>query len=160
MGRQLRLVAKNWKHPKDKNGNYIPLLDGDFKSILADYKEGERQWNNGFRKSDTYPDFEWIKIEDKYKNFTYEQWTDKCPVIEDYMPQWSEKEKTHIQLYENTTEGTPISPVFKASDVEKLAEYMSKNCTTFADYKQSKKDWLEIIKNDLIIHREGNTIFI
>ncbi len=160
MGRQLRMVAKNWKHPKDKNGNYIPLLDGNFKEILANYKEGEERWISGFRKSYTYPDFQWVKKEDKYKEMSYAEWDSGRPVKKDYMPQWTEKEKTHIQLYENTTEGTPISPVFKASEIEKLAEYAAENCTTFADYKASKKEWLKMINSDLIMHQEGNTIFI
>lgn len=29
MGREVRRVPANWQHPKDDNGNFIPLLDGD-----------------------------------------------------------------------------------------------------------------------------------
>ncbi len=149
MGRQLRMVAKNWKHPKNKDGYYIPLYYGNFKKLLSDYNEGERQWNKGFRRDWDNRD-QWIEKEKKYSKMSYQKWDGERPIKDEYMPQWSKKEKTHIQLYENTTEGTPISPVFKLNDIEKLAEYAAKKCTTFADFKASKEYWLELIKDDLI----------
>ena len=30
MGRKIRRVPPHWEHPKDKNGNYIPLHDQSF----------------------------------------------------------------------------------------------------------------------------------
>ena len=59
------------------------------------------------------------------------------------MPEWDDSEKTHIQLYENTSLGTPVSPVFKSNEIEKLCEYASENCTTFSDYKATKQEWIE-----------------
>ena len=37
------------------------------------------------------------------------------PLDADDMPQWTETEATHFQMYENVTEGTPISPVMDTS---------------------------------------------
>jgi len=122
MGRQLRKVAENWQHPKNENGNYIPLLDGKFSERLA-------------------------KWEDEL-NMTFAEWDGEKPVKEDYMPEWKDEELTHIQLYENTSEGTPISPVYLASEIEKLCEYAAENCSTFADFKASKEEWKSRMNNE------------
>ena len=32
MGREIRNVPENWEHPLDASGEYIPLLNRDFKA--------------------------------------------------------------------------------------------------------------------------------
>lgn len=68
-----------------------------------------------------------------------------------YIPmEYTENDKhTHIQLYENTSEGTPISPVFTADETEELAEYAAEHCTIFSDTKIPKEGWLIRINSDL-----------
>lgn len=46
-----------------------------------------------------------------------------------------------FQLWETTTEGSPISPVFKT--LEELCEWCSKNCTAFGDKMLSKEEWMK-----------------
>ena len=79
---------------------------------------------------------------------TFAEWDGEKPVKEDYMPEWKDEELTHIQLYENTSEGTPISPVYLASEIEKLCEYAAENCPTFADFKASKEEWKSRMNNE------------
>lgn len=62
------------------------------------------------------------------------------------------------QLWETTTEGAPISPVFKTP--EELAEWSEENATVFADIKATKKEWLEAIQGGLIAAKCWNAIFI
>ena len=38
MGREVRMVPENWKHPKNSRGNYIPLLESGY------FEETEREW--------------------------------------------------------------------------------------------------------------------
>ena len=39
MGREIRKVPKNWNHPKDKNGRYIPPYDSEATHIMM-YEKG------------------------------------------------------------------------------------------------------------------------
>lgn len=63
-----------------------------------------------------------------------------------------------FQLWETTSEGSPSSPVFKT--LEELCEWCEKNATTFARFKASKEEWMSMLSNDMVSHKEGNTIFI
>lgn len=157
MGRQLRKVAANWQHPKNENGNYIPLLDGKFSERLAKWEEENEQWEKGFRDDWNGG---WKPREADELNMTFTEWDGEKPVKEDYMPEWEEEELTHIQLYENTSEGTPISPVYLASEIDKLCEYAAENCSTFADFKASKEEWQSMLDKDFVHHTQGNITFI
>lgn len=159
MGRDIRRVPANWQHPKDENGRYIPLLDGSFKDELAKWEEGNKKWQAGLRES-WISDEKWIPLVENELNMTYSEWAGNKPEEEDYMPYWSEEEKTHIQLYETTSEGTPKTPVFAADDFEKLCEYAAKYVTTFADYKASKEEWMQMLRNGMVHHKSGNIIFL
>ena len=48
------------------------------------------------------------------------------------------------QLWETTSEGSPISPVFKT--IEALAKYCEKECTVYGSDKLSYDEWLEIFR--------------
>lgn len=162
MGRQLRKVAANWQHPKNEKGHYIPLLEHSFSKSLAEWEEGKRQWDLGFRKNWFAKDNEpkWIEKDAEQSNMSWEEWTSSKPIIEDYMPEWTDEEKTHIQLYENTSEGTPISPVFKSDEIDELCEYAAENCSTFANYKASKEEWKNMLDKDFVHHTQWNVTFI
>jgi hypothetical protein len=61
------------------------------------------------------------------------------------MPMWSQSECTHWQMYEEITEGTPISPVFATP--EELARWLSDNkVSAFADTTASYTQWLSLIR--------------
>ena len=60
------------------------------------------------------------------------------------MPEWPEHEKTHFQMYENTTEGTPISPVMPTP--EALARWLADTeASAFAGMPASYEAWLNTI---------------
>lgn len=143
MGREVRRVPANWEHPKKENGEYIPLLGGNFAERLAQWEEGKRKWDEGFRE--TWGDGEkWIpRTPDE--NGTYEDWDGERPVESEYMPQWPEAEKTHLQMYQNTSEGTPISPVMETP--EELARWLvDNNASAFGGQTASYEGWLSTIK--------------
>ena len=62
------------------------------------------------------------------------------------------------QLWENCSEGSPISPIFK--NLEELCAWAETNATTFGSNKTSKEKWLEMLKDDFVFHQEGNLIFM
>lgn len=82
MGREVRMVPKNWKHPTDGNGEFIPL-QGDYCDAMKWYQENKH----------------------KYKSL-------EEPKPEDHMPVFETGTATHYMMYETCTEGTPISPAF------------------------------------------------
>lgn len=53
-----------------------------------------------------------------------EVWGEK-PDPGDYMPDWTDDQATHYQMYENVSEGTPISPVMDSP--ESLARWLAEN---------------------------------
>ncbi len=90
MGRMVRMVPRNWEHPKDKLGNIVPLSE---------------------------------------------------------MPDWDESEKTHYQMYEIVTEGTPISPPMET--LESLAQWLVENgAYACGDSTATYEEWLGIINGD------------
>jgi len=62
------------------------------------------------------------------------------------------------QLWETTSEGSPVSPVFK--DLDSLCAWCEKSATTFGSEKTSKEEWKRMLNDDMVCHREGNMIFI
>lgn len=143
MGRTVRRVPKDWEHPKDENGKYIPLLEGPYSERLEDWLEGKQQWDKGFRKD--WRSEEYIPIGNEDKNTAYRDWDGECPDKTDYMPEWAEEDKTHYQMYEDTSEGTPISPVMESP--EELARWLANNEASFFGGQTTTYDhWLDICR--------------
>jgi hypothetical protein len=155
MGRELRRVPANWQHPKKSNGEYQPMFDTYYGDVLKKWIDDNSQWNEG-----THKDLlEGRASKEEYP--FYAMWAGNPPDIEYYHTRrYSESELTHIQLYESTSEGTPLSPVFPADQLDKLCEWAEKNATTFASFRASKEEWFKMLSNDFVFHKSGNAIFI
>jgi hypothetical protein len=141
MGRELRKVPKGWEHPKRDDGTYQPMFDESFKEAAQEWKDGFEEWK-----------------ENPEHNCEYWEWDGDPPNREYYMPDWTDKIRTHYQMYETTSEGTPISPVF--DNIEDLAHWLAdNNATTFAYDTASYEWWLYKCKLDLgitkAVNREG-----
>lgn len=142
MGRELRMVPKDWKHPK-KAGRYVPLHEGPFEQEAARYAEEEAEWKRGFRRD--YGTGARKPLDDLERTWTYEDYAGEPPKREDYMPSWRPEERTHFQMYETCTEGTPISPPMP--DAESLATWLADNgASAFGDLTASREAWLATIK--------------
>lgn len=121
MGREVRKVTKNWQHPKNDTDNYKPLHEGynkdsdEFMKLAA---------SKGLQEAVDYMG---------------------CPDKDNYMPDWDEEEKTHLMMYESTTEGTPLSPAFETP--EELAKWLAdNNASAFGDSGASYEGWLRVAK--------------
>ena len=65
----------------------------------------------------------------------------------DYMPAWPDAERTHFMMYENTSEGTPISPAFETP--EELARWLADtNASAFGNSGASYEAWLNIARGE------------
>jgi hypothetical protein len=62
------------------------------------------------------------------------------------------------QLWETTSEGSPVSPVF--STLDELCEWCEGNATTFGHFKTTKEKWKQMLDDNFVVHQEGNAIFI
>lgn len=155
MGRQLRRVPANWEHPKKDDGSYQPLHNEFYGDALNEWMKEHKQWED-----DTHPDLK-EDLERKKEHPFFAMWDGNPPDVEYYhTKKYEPNELTHIQLYENTSEGTPVSPVFKASELEKLCEWAAENATTFADFKASKEEWMKMLNEGSVYHQQGNITFI
>ncbi len=142
MGREVRRVPKGWKHPRDDSGQYIPLYDKNFPEAASKWKAEFAQWENGFRKR-FYPEEGWEPREGDQLTMEFWEWNGDPPDREFYRPDWPEESRTHYQMYESTTEGTPISPVFDTP--ERLARWLADNkASAFADMTATYEEWLRV----------------
>jgi hypothetical protein len=66
-----------------------------------------------------------------------------CPNKEDFMPDWPAEQCTHLMMYEDTSEGTPISPAFATP--EELARWLTDNgASSFGRSTGSYEGWLRV----------------
>lgn len=106
MGREIRRVPKGWEHPKDTQGHLIPLHDEEFDVVARKWLEDCAAWDEG-----AHPDL-LEKRTTKEEAPYFWLWSDNPPRPEHYRLKWNE-EPICFQIYENVTEGTPVSPVFE-----------------------------------------------
>lgn len=135
MGREVRMVPADWQHPK-VNGRYAPLL-----------KDGPDRWDE--KRAKWYAGLVddcrggWVPKSD-YHTGTYEEWAGERPSPDDCMPEWPADQRTHLMMYENTSEGTPISPAF--AKAEDLARWLADNdASSFGSMTATYEQWLSTI---------------
>lgn len=153
MGREIRRVHKDWEHPlksdpKSEWDKHIPLFGGSYSKYLKSYLEEKQKWEEGFHE-----DFicgGWIKKKEEYKDMPFSEWYGEMRTPEEYMPDWSDEEKTHIQLYQNTSEGTPLSPKFEDSEegFDMLCEWAAENSFGFGGSKKDKEEWKRMLNHE------------
>lgn len=123
MGREIRLVPPNWEHPKDENGDYLPLHGKSFKDAAAEWKADFQAWERGER-----PDY-CTKEEDR--SLEYWEWNGPPPDRKNYVD-YGGAECTWFQVYETVSEGTPVTPPFATR--EELIDHL----VLFGDARQQK----------------------
>ncbi len=146
MGREVRRVPANWQHPKQQVPDYRtgrmverfkPLFPGErYQPAVDDWDEECAKWKTG-----THQDLN----EPAAKGMTYEQWAGQRPHRDDYMPNWPAEQRTHLMMYEDTSEGTPISPAFETP--EELARWLVDNkASAFGSDTGSYGGWLRVAR--------------
>jgi hypothetical protein len=122
MGREVRMVPKDWQHPQE-SGRYVPLWPSDSYAPRA---------------------ANFIEI---LNNHGLQEALEQCgaPNKNDYMPDWPQAERTHYMMYEDASEGTPISPAF--STPEELAKWLHETgASYFGKATASYDSWLAVCR--------------
>ncbi len=124
MGREVRRVPADWQHPKNDLGHYKPLYEGDR------YERRKKEFEEKLAAEGMQAAIDWCG---------------NPPNKEDYMPDWPEAEKTHLMMYEDTTEGTPLSPAFKTP--EELARWLADNsASAMGNSTATYEQWLAMCR--------------
>lgn len=154
MGREVRMVPADWVHPKYQDdyhehhlrGRHIALLDSDYEDSAKDWDESYEKWQEGLVRDYGHEEKTWrAKNEDELK-YRFSDWEGSRPSPDDYMPSWDDSEKTHLMMYETTSEGTPLSPVFETP--EELARWLAdNNASSFGDQGATYEQWLSTCKS-------------
>jgi len=117
MGREVRRVPATWQHPKNEDGRYVPMY-ARFGYDAAEIAEGLRDG--------------WLVDEPPYYGVAV-------------MPDWPAEERTHLMMYEATSEGTPISPAFETP--EELARWLADTgASAFGRETASYEGWLRVAR--------------
>lgn len=152
MGREVRMVPADWQHPKypddhwdvPRRGRYIPLYEGGFAEREREWMEGWQKWQEGLCRN--YGDGpQWAPIDEKYRGLRYTDYDGERPSPDDYMPDWPAEQRTHLMMYEDTSEGTPKSPAFETP--EELARWLADNNVSAFGYDTATyEQWLRVCK--------------
>lgn len=117
--REVRAIPLNWAHPRDTDGQPLPLhsrsrayTESELAELLAEGRTRQE----------------------------IETW---------FMPDFSAVPEAEmgVAVYETTTEGTPLTPVFPNTreGLFNLLQYCTQHCATFADIRADIDTWARIL---------------
>lgn len=113
---------------------------------------------------------QWICIRERCKREGIDQECPACkgeetlwptPEIKQAAEEWTPEEPPAgegFQLWETTSEGSPISPVFDSLDA--LCQWCATDATTFGSLTASADEWRKMLEADFVHATEGNVTFI
>jgi|GEM_PF-1329355 len=101
---EIRRIPKDWEHPKDKDGNFIPMYGQTYSDACDEWLQELSDWESGKHpgRKDSEVRYYW-------------DYEGPPPDFMSYFPDFDQP-RTAFQIYENTSEGTPISPIFINKD--------------------------------------------
>lgn len=145
MGREVRMVPPSWQHPKNADGKFIPQIEGSYHKALAEYREEQAHWAMGEELDWSSDSRAWTpKGEGALQCKNFVAWAGIAPRRREYMKEFKPGIATHFMMYENTSEGTPISPAFPTA--ESLAHWLADTgASAFGDMTASYEGWLSNI---------------
>ena len=144
MGRELRMVPKDWIHPIDAGDKHVPLHDGNgYRHTAATWLQDCIDWSNGMREERTKD------VEEKF----FWDYDGGPPMKQEHMlVDVPIEQRTHYMLYETTSEGTPCNNCPAFETLEALCAWAEMHASTFADYKASKEEWMRMLSDGFVSH--------
>jgi hypothetical protein len=135
MGREIRRVAPNWKHPKRERYDmrtgqtveeFHPLYDRAFAPKMREWYAEWEKWERG------------EKPDGAENTQHFWEWDGGPPDPEYCRPDWKPEEMAWWQVYETVSEGTPVTPPFATP--EELVDYLATH-GDFWDQKRGDGPW-------------------
>lgn len=119
MSREIRRVPLDYQHPREWDSyrrriEFLSLYPGErFASDMADFKANPEDWEG------------------------------RKPRFEEYMPDFTGRDDLGYCMYETTSEGSPISPVFATP--EEVARWLADNdASAFGSDTATYEQWLSV----------------
>lgn len=118
MSHKIVLVSPSWEHPKNEQGEYIPLIiETNFDERLRHWKLCKEKWDAGFALNfgfqfnrENNPSL-WKPIPEDSKHMSYEEYSgEKEPIESNYLPTFDWRFGFEWMIYKN---GVPVSSKFK-----------------------------------------------
>jgi len=146
MGRELRRVPLDFDAPLKKGWKGYLITNASKEDFEEFPVKSCRECEDKFEDRDDFC----LEEKTSYCVFYNSKWRNK----------WYEEppKGDGYQLWETTSEGSPITPVFKTLD--ELCEYAETNCSTFSDFKASKEQWKRMLSKGLVYAKRKNFIFV
>lgn len=132
MGREIRRVPPNWKHPTARN-RYTgeehdkPMYDQRYEDAAAEWLADFDRIRNGGMTDDERGCYPRGAVEWAHDN--------TAPNPEMYRP-WTDEEATWFQVWQTVSEGSPVTPPFETK--AELVEYLVAN-GDFWDQKRGRE---------------------
>lgn len=145
MGREVRMVPADWQHPKEQVPNWRPgQMEERYKPLHApSWAEAAKAWD-AEREAWERGEFPEYASEDSRK-LPFDEWSGRRPYSGDYMPDWPAEQRTHFMMYEDTSEGAPISPAFATP--EELARWLADNgASALGSEAATYEQWLRVAR--------------
>ena len=147
MGRTLKRVPMDFNYPLNK------VWYGYYMNYITTCHSGKD--NNHCEQCKRMAEIKGVVLEDL-----------GCPNWDEYFKEVNEKlhdlceppKGEGYQLWETTTEGSPVSPVFATLD--ELCKWCERYATTFGSYRATKEEWKQMLSDNMVHHKEGNVIFM
>lgn len=146
MGREVRMVPADWQHPRamhDHSGEvrFVPLYGRNkYAERASEWDEAWQKWQEGLCEQYGEGD-KWGPIDAEHREMRYTDYAGRRPSPDDYMPDWPAEQRTHLMMYEDTSEGTPISPAFATP--EELARWLADTgASSFGSSTATYEQWL------------------
>ncbi len=138
MGYKLVLVPPNWDHPQSlkfsRTYGYQPMYDRHFDDAASEWKAEYAKWCAGERPSH-FNDEDYKKDHMGQPEVEFWEWYGAPPERENHRP-WKDEEATWYQVWENVSEGTPVTPPFATK--KELIDYLAEN-GDFCDQRRRKE---------------------
>ena len=141
MGREIRRVPAGWEPPKVVRDRYVmpenpsleqmayvmvygrtqpveeyqPQNDRSLREAQAEWDQEIGSFTERYNKADAVAYREAygnLPSNEAYIKYAGERPTEGTPWAAYYRPDWTDEERTHYQVYQTVSEGTPVSPTF------------------------------------------------
>ncbi len=123
MGREIRRVPANYKHPQklnERTGDMddASMYDRTFEQATAEWDAEWAEWQAGVR-----PDYFDKTDENDATIAFFSEWHGLRPNDPSEYRQWSDEDATWFQVWQTVSEGSPTTPPF--ATIEELTTYLA-----------------------------------